>query len=357
LKALFIIPSLKIGGAEQVIYDLSKSLSFKNHQISILLQRLEIHKKFSEISNFTDIEESSSSTNIFICYLQSFFWLLKNLRYISSHDVIHVNLTFGAFMGNLIYLFRFLGLVKNIKIIETNHSVGMPIKWWQWTFFKLSSFLRDGYILICDSLDYGLKSSKNKKVSIIKNGIFVNNSLEANKSFSYRICAIGRLVKERDPETILSIFNAINKRNFKEDIYLDFIGDGELKEILVEKTRQLKLSKKVLFLGEMSHPREVLKNYDFNISVGVNSILGIAGLESIAEGVPSIIYQLNADHNSDDDPLWTSSSVEELADRVIELLNNKDEYLNFRLDQYNYVKDNLSLEEYSSKILNFYSSI
>lgn len=49
------------------------------------------------------------------------------------------------------------------------------------------------------------------------------------------------------------------ERGKLDDNYLVIVGDGEMKDVLIEKTKKMNKVDKIMFLGEIENPLPILK--------------------------------------------------------------------------------------------------
>jgi colanic acid/amylovoran biosynthesis glycosyltransferase len=85
-----------------------------------------------------------------------------------------------------------------------------------------------------------------------------NNNIK--KSF-FNIVFCGRLVEVKGPELCLDILKLFIERNPSHNIMLTFIGEGELREKLIDKINLLNLAEKVVLVGAKT-PLEILDIYN-----------------------------------------------------------------------------------------------
>ena len=102
------------------------------------------------------------------------------------------------------------------------------------------------------------------------------NIPEDGKIFGF----VGRLIPIKDPMTLLAAFGQLMKR--KENIYLIFVGDGELRGNLLQEANRLGISAHVRFTEGMVSPREIpnyMQAFDFLC------------VSSIGEGWPNVVLE------------------------------------------------------------------
>ncbi|MEJ2600349.1 MAG: glycosyltransferase family 4 protein [Anaerolineales bacterium] len=111
-----------------------------------------------------------------------------------------------------------------------------------------------------------------------------------NQRRQFRIVAISRLVEIKNPYFTLDAF----RKSADPDTFLTYIGDGHLRNALIERSKQIHVDNQVTFTGLI--PRESvfeqLSNADLFISASLGEGLPIAVLESMACGCPVILSDI-----------------------------------------------------------------
>lgn len=157
------------------------------------------------------------------------------------------------------------------------------------------------YYLACSDLarEWGYKGSivYNKSV-VIPNGIDLikyrydeDLRKQARREFMIGnglvIGTVGRLTEVKNQTFLIDIFNIIFKN--KPDSYLMIIGDGELKEELKQKVKDLHIEKNVIFTGVRSDVPFLLNALDAFVLPSLYEGLPFVGIEAQANGLPTFI--------------------------------------------------------------------
>ena len=136
---------------------------------------------------------------------------------------------------------------------------------------------------------------KSKKYEVINNAIDVEK-FKFNENTRKRIrekekikedeilfANIGRFCNQKNQLFLIDIFNLIYKKNKKVKLFL--IGDGELKERLIEKIDKLKLNDNIFVKGPINNVNEYLQAIDVLIMPSLYEGLPVIGVEAQASGV------------------------------------------------------------------------
>ena len=89
------------------------------------------------------------------------------------------------------------------------------------------------------------------------------------------ILFIGRLSYVKNLFLLLDAF----ERGKLDDNYLVIVGDGEMKDALIEKTKKMNKVDKIMFLGEIENPLPILKRSQLLV------------LPSFSEAYPTILLE------------------------------------------------------------------
>lgn len=220
----------------------------------------------------------------------------KNHRY--SYDIVEIHDPF---------MFSFLFSIKkrlNVKsIIAHAHSTKFSDHFFGEVRNKVlsisSRYIADCFFAcsqIAGEKTFGKKRFE-KKGTIIHNAIDVKHFyLESNCSNEIRqslgidnkyvIGHIGNFNEAKNHSFLLQIFYELQKK--KTDAVLVLVGDGELKQRIVDKCKNLNLLDKVLFLGVRTDIPKLLSAFDVFVFPSKYEGLGIALVEAQAVGLPCI---------------------------------------------------------------------
>lgn len=362
MRILQIIPTLSKGGAEKVVIEMSNSIASAGHNVHILLAHplgyilAEKNLDRQVEVNFIDPVKRSR----IVSYIKVPIWILQNRKGLREFDIIHCHLTYGVFFGFIAFVLRKIDRKLNYKLIATCHSIGVETSDLQRVFNERSSRFFDSFVLMAiDSRWRGyLERNSIRNIQVIFNGItpkLTKDKASHKNEKSYLVGTISRLQPERKPHLFLETFLHINQI-FNRDIKFIIGGDGIEKESLMLLSEKLGLSQVTQFLGHVNDPDEVLKRLDVFITLSVEKITGIGGLEAVFSGVPVIGIQLsqNYDHGSKD-WIWSDQSPERVAEHVVDLLSDRELLSNTSFLQRKVAKKSFTSKNMTDQYLALYN--
>lgn len=272
------------------------SLLMNNLDVSIITYNTNNQKVYEEYNGFK-IHRINCMRILGGTYniptMKSFFQVRKIFEK-EKYDVLNTHTRFFTInvLGYLVHVF------KKIKLIHTEHGtsyVKHPNK-----LVEIINRIYDqtiGRIIISGSNKViGISKASSrfakklgaKDTAVIYNGVpekfdkyskakLTKIKEEYNiKSNRLNVCFVGRIIEAKGVQDLLKAINTIDK-----DLKLYIIGDGNYKTELLRLTKKLKLTSKVVFLGEKD--RQFIMNFLLLMDVFVNP--------SYSEGLPTSILE------------------------------------------------------------------
>lgn len=180
------------------------------------------------------------------------------------------------------------------------------------------------------------KISKKEKQCIIENGIdfkkFENCNEyrnETRKKYSLGndiilIGQVGRMSEQKDPFTAIKAFNDLCQ-NYK-NVKLMFVGDGDLKENIIDYAEQNGIRDKIIITGWVENVQKYIPAFDIAILPSKWEGFGLAIVEYMACEKPIIASNVggitNIIENEKNGYLIQSENHMELSNRMKELIDN-----------------------------------
>ena len=284
IKVVEILPDLGMGGAERLVFDLLMNFNKENIDCTLIVLYDQKHSKY-----YQKLEKSG--INIVMLGkkrgldIKCFFRLFKILKKIKPdiiHSHRHVNL----------YLFPFYFLYKKQIGFHTVHT--LALKEQKQGYRQITKWLFKHRKVFPVAIGESVKQSicreyriAEESVPMIYNGIDLQKfSVLKKEHQTFNFISVGRMVDAKNHRMMLEAFAEIIK--IHSDCRLILIGDGALKDELIEKTVQLKISEKVEFTGVISDVENYLAIADVYLSTSKYEGLPLSILEAMAAELPII---------------------------------------------------------------------
>lgn len=286
MEIAIVIPTLNQGGAERVVSILANNWSLK-HNVTIIL--------LAETDNFYEVNSNVTIKNLgykitknkfskIFKEISLFFKLRKELKKKNNDFTL-------SFMNkyNIFTLIAALGLNKRIIISERDGpSEKLPFK----TTFLRNLTYRFAYGVICQTQQSKIfieNKTKNKNVTNIPNPInTIEFSLKKNRENI--ILNVGRLVEKKGQKYLIECFSKIKNDNWKVVI----LGDGPLKNELLNLIKELNLEDKVFLMGAVKNVEEWLFKSSIFVFPSILEGFPNALAEAMCCGLPSISFNCDA---------------------------------------------------------------
>lgn len=331
-QILFIVPWLSVGGGDMVNLIISKYLDKKKYALHFITTEIsdnEWEDKFKEISK-----------NIFhvrkIIQNAEYFWEYNNLilEYVerANIDVIIVSNSAIGYTS-LPALKEKFSYVKIIDILHgqggKNEGGGFP------EYSKPYDSYLDKRITINNYLKnylldkYNIESNKIKVIhNCVDTEFFNNKTLKKNKPF--KVCYIGRLNYEKNPNKIVEIAECIFSKKSNSNITFEIIGDGPLFSSIENELYDKNLTANVQLKGYKDNIKNILENADALILCSEMEGLPIVILEAMSMGVPCIATNVGGIPELIDNGVngflvnYNSQMINNFVDKIERLYNDKD---------------------------------
>ena len=345
-RVLHVVPNMNVGGLETFIMNVYRNIDRDKIQFDFLEHYLEpsayddeIEKLGGKIYHFS----LRNDNNIFkyIIDLNKFFKEHK------EYKIIHCHM---ESIGTILFaIAKFNGVKNRIGHAHTNSTnnnlkgfvkkiISKPFKYTTTTNFTCS-------------LSAGKYLFKNKKYEVIPNAIDIdkfkfdeNSRVNLRKELGlegYQVIGhVGRMDKGKNQLFLIDIFNEYLKINSKSKLVL--VGDGELREKINDKIKELNIEDNVLLLGVRNDVNKLYSAFDVFVFSSLFEGLGIVLIEAQVNGLTCLV--------SDNIPRITkiSNKIKYLS------LEDKSSWINEikKSDKENHlVKYNKLIDDYDIKVL------
>jgi glycosyltransferase involved in cell wall biosynthesis len=259
-------------------------------------------------------------------------------------DISHSHFQLGSFAAVLL---KFLGISKY------SYRTAHIRKEWdngKWTWFLNPIFIRlifpkylDGEIGVSKAVvDYlkgrNIRNLDERKIHLIYNGINIQEIIESSNEIEkieipktipkpFLIGSVGRLSEQKGYPYLIEAMKFVSmKINY---VTLIIVGEGELRDELLELTKTLNLTDQISFLGLKNNVPSIIKNCDLFVLSSLWEGLPTVVMEAMVCSVPVIATDIPGTRELIDNGktgfLVKPLDVAELANMIIKVL--KDEKL------------------------------
>lgn len=197
--------------------------------------------------------------------------------------------------------------------------------------FLYACFKSDAILTVSESIEKEYIFSK-----VIKNKIeCIDNPISREKILSkvsdlnckkiYDVCCVARLTEQKNPCKFLGIIAKL-KKEFKT-IKAVWVGDGELKEYVFKKAKDLNLTENIEFVGFKKNPYEYMVKSKIFVLTSDWEGYGLVAFEALTLGLPCVVSNVGGLPkivNNECGKLCIEQ--ENFIDEILKLLKNNDYY-------------------------------
>ena len=339
MKILHVINNLGLGGAQKLIVDVLPLLNADSDmEVELLLLNDEGNVFGNNIHNsevrVTILSTKKLKNPINIMYLKKYFQH-------GNYDIIHAHLFPTLYWVSLASK---LMLRTNTRFVYTEHSSHNKRRN-IWGLRYLERFIYSSYkkiISISSTVRENLMTWLNINTNSVSKYVLINNGIDTKKfseaipyekrlidkslnDDSKLLCMIGRFDEAKDQVTVIK---AMKKLDLK--IKLLLVGEGPLIDFNKDLAKEYGVEDRVHFLGFRSDIERIIKTCDIVIISSNWEGFGLAAVEGMAAGKPVIATNVPGLNEIVDGAaiLFKNKDVSGLADKIVEVLESNELYLN-----------------------------
>ena len=161
----------------------------------------------------------------------------------------------------------------------------------------------------------------------------------------------------RKPWLFLEIFENVKKLR-SDEVKFVLGGEGREWNSLVKQSEKLGLKESLLMPGLVREPKSILETLDVYVTLNIEEITGIAGLEAIFAGIPVVGIQLSASYtNGANDWIWSNRDTMVGAQTIVELLSNPTQLAAIADKQFKIASEKYTVEVMRNSYLSLYKGL
>jgi len=311
-RVLFVIPTLKKGGAERLLINIAGTLQ-KRSDFECLIVTMYEGNDYQELTKDLKIANCNSHVKLSVlgkntADYKEFYEIAHNYK----PHIIHSHL-FEA------EIFSRWKILKNTIYFSHIHFNELQLKNLEFTtFFKkrnLTNFYEKKFILnkykLCKNnfiaistdteeyLKFVLPVSFDKSIYYIPNAIdykaFYSNKFETDYIPDYHFVSIGRLVENKNHVFLVDVIEELHKRKIMAT--LDILGEGSMMPDIEKRIMQKKLGNFIKLHGNVNNVQDYLKKASVYLHGATYEPFGLVLLEAMASGLP--VVALNGGGNKE----------------------------------------------------------
>ena len=333
MRILQIINNIAWGGAGNLLINYIPIMKNSGHDIDLLTLK-QIDKY--HLDNFKKIGIKIITLSENSLYNPLYIFKIKQFIKKGNYDIVHVHLFPALYYVGLAAYFG----IKS-KLVFTEHNT------WNTRMSNpvlriIDKFIYRKYkmvICITDKVKLNMQNhlkGLNILYPVVYNGINVSKFSNAIVSHLYKkdlyqsysveniiLIMVGRFVIQKDQKTLIEAIFLL-----PQNFHLLLIGDGPTKPECEKLTNELQLNDRIRFMGIRKDIPDILKLCDIGILSSNWEGFPITALEYMASNKPVIVSDVPglSDTVGDVALLFEKGNSEQLANKIVELIDNKEYY-------------------------------
>ncbi|MCB0382629.1 MAG: glycosyltransferase [Psychroserpens sp.] len=349
MTIIHISSSLGGGGAEQMVLQLAKcsTSQIKTIVFSVSSDNT-LEPKFKEQQieyHFLDITSFKNSS--LKKGLENMHQIIKNL----DDVVFHCHQFHGAVLGMLYSKFY-----KKTPIVFTLHSSTIEIFSRKVILFVTKAFRKKDIVFSKNAKQWYLKNS-----AIIPNGVDFNelsitSSRQISQSNSLSFLFLGRLSDEKNPLYMITAAKQLLNTGITNFVF-DVVGDGNLKDQLVQEIKQENLENYFNIIGFQNDIKPYLKSSNALILPSKWEGMPMVIIEAAAAKLPIISTPVGSIPDFLNNQNAYVSNLDSFHESMRLCIQNYNQALQKTEILYNDIKSSYNIEEVYQSHLKIYKSI
>lgn len=198
----------------------------------------------------------------------------------------------------------------------------------------------------CKSMDYLVIASKklssiyskklqNQKCKVVNVPLAIDYIPEKVSNLDKKVITyIGRLSEEKGVMDLIDVFKKVHELD--NHSILNIVGDGDLKDGLIEKIKKYNLEKNIILHGykTKSELEDILLETSIGINTSFTESFGLAIIETFSYGIPCVAFSCAEGvkeiiDNNKNGYIIQNRNFEKMSEKIIELFGDKQKMKQF----------------------------
>lgn len=291
-KVLFIISTLTGGGAERTVSTLSQRLS-KDVECHVLLNSISPDDYPFDGHIFSLGMQPKNKKTLMYQFVAAFkrYKKIKKIKKSNQYDAV-ISFMESANFLNIITGKKYCKVVVSVRNNLSNEYRGLYslVKWTAGLLYKQADIV----VAVSKNVEYDLvKNIKvpREKCITIYNGYdttqFYQRTSSVDSKNNIVFLNIGRLTYQKGQWHLIRAFSAVRKQ--LPNAKLIILGQGELRNYLIELIKYYQLEESVILKGFVEYPSVYLRKADCFVLTSFYEGLCNSVIEAMMNGCPSIV--------------------------------------------------------------------
>ncbi len=345
LRVLFVIPTLKRGGAERLLINIANELQ-KREDFTCLIVTMYEGNDYEELTKDLNIVVSRSKVQLSVLKknqadYKDFFDIAHEFKphIIHSHLIEAEIFSRWKLLKNTAY---FSHIHYNEKQFQ-NFDLNVFLKKRRLTDFYEKRFLikkynlcRNNFLAISRDTESYLKEvlpeAFHRRIHYLPNAIdynaFYQERTYDNLEQSYNLITVGRFVENKNQLFLIDVVAELHKKG--KNAKLTILGDGPLRPLIENRIRSKKMEAYITLCGNVSNVQHYLNESSIYMHSATYEPFGLVLLEAMAAGLPVVCLNGKGNkelvQNGKTGYILDSVSPGKFADKVIQVCEDKHLY-------------------------------
>lgn len=370
IKILFTEPVSDMGGVSYFILKIIEFLPREFYEIHFAASgNGEIFNNLEEFGVI--LHKLPINYNSLISIFKAIF-VLRRLLKEEKFDIVHAHTAKSGFVFSLLikrYRYSLVYTGHGWRHLQKKNFLATKLMY----FFENFIAIRADYLTFLSNKEMkygaGIFNFIEQKSSVIPISINVDNVIKNKDELmrlrhnynlplnSFIIVMVGRITKQKDPDTFLNVILEFYKKDIK-NIHFVWVGDGELRNYVEYKAKELGINNLFHVTGfvDKMDVKNILSTCDLMLFTSLFEGLPISIIEAMSIGLPVVsadvgsISDIILDKKSG--RLFRRGDFSEAFNIIYELIENQDKLHEYSINAFKIVKKNFSPKEKISEKFN-----